>query len=86
MKKRLKKKLEKRNREPWRNILKRIKENIEEYITNNKISFINLDNMTDEQYSWWFSDELIYRGIIDINIYKEEVVTNEEEIKEEVVE
>lgn len=63
MKKRLKKKLEKRNREFWRNILKRIKESIEECITN---------NMIDEQYLHWAKGELIYRGIIDISVDKEE--------------
>lgn len=63
MKKRLKKKLEKRDKERWRNILKRIKENIEKCITN---------NMIDEQYLRWVKGEVIYRGIIDITIDKEE--------------
>ena len=63
MKKRLKKKLEKRDKERWRNILKRIKESIEKCITN---------NMIDEQYLRWVKGEVIYRGIIDITIDKEE--------------
>lgn len=63
MKKRLKKKLEKRDKERWRNILKRIKENIEKCITN---------NMIDEQYLRWVKGEVIYRRIIDITIDKEE--------------